>query len=600
MTRPTRLFATLAVATNLLLVGGAEARAQECPGGRISFIFVDNHSVFDTDEIRDGTRFRWAYELANSIHMTTDEAFIRDELVIREGDCYDPLLLEESERLLRAYTFVARVDVFGLQQPDGSWHVVVDTKDEWTTKLNLNVNLEEGVQFRGISATEENLLGQGHLLGLFFRQIDEEKDVGARFFTPRIFGTRLDVALEGGRTRTGEFFREELFYPFVGEVGRLGFRQVVALRDELFPYSVAGEPDFEHVLLPLDQRRLEVTVAGRLGRPGNLTILGLGFSHETMEFQAYPEGLEVTRDGFADRTAAPPGVAELVRSQTAHTGSTRLNLLFGQRNVRFVQRQGLDALRGIQDVEVGTDVALTVGRSIGAFPPGEDQPEDLYTRLRLFGGLAPDQVTVNFAASVEARRVFSGSEEVQGWRDVISELDALLYWQPSALPDHTLFARLEGAGGWNMTLPFQLTLGGPEGLRGYHRENHPGARRVVLSVEDRLYLAWPFPDLFDFGLTFFADAGRMWGGDVPFGRNSGWKASVGGGLRIGFPAGTRGVARVDIAWPFEPGAGFRDAVLRISLFDLTGLAGSFEDLQLLRSRRVRVGPDLIQQERPHG
>ena len=61
-----------------LLMGARSAAAQDaCPEGPISFIFIDNHSIFDPDDLREGQPFLWVYRLANSVHMRTRESFIR-------------------------------------------------------------------------------------------------------------------------------------------------------------------------------------------------------------------------------------------------------------------------------------------------------------------------------------------------------------------------------------------------------------------------------------------------------------------------------------------------------------------------------------------
>ena len=49
---------------------------QECPSGRISYIFVDNNSIFDLSELDPEVSFRWAYRLANKLHVRTREEFI--------------------------------------------------------------------------------------------------------------------------------------------------------------------------------------------------------------------------------------------------------------------------------------------------------------------------------------------------------------------------------------------------------------------------------------------------------------------------------------------------------------------------------------------
>src|SRR5690606_25136703 len=121
-----------------------------CELGRISYVFIDNNSIFDTSDTGLDSRFGWAYRAANALHIPTREWVIRRELLFAPGSCYDPFLLEESERLLRSYGFLSRVDVFGIRQPDGSHHVIVSTRDEWSTRLDLRVGMDDGFGLEGI------------------------------------------------------------------------------------------------------------------------------------------------------------------------------------------------------------------------------------------------------------------------------------------------------------------------------------------------------------------------------------------------------------------------------------------------------------------
>lgn len=575
----------------LLLLCAAPLAAQEtCPDGRITHIFVDNRSLFDLSELGNPS-YGWAYRLANRVHIRTRQRFLLRELLVKEGGCYDAFKIQDSERLLRRYDFLARVDVYGIRQPDGNWHVVVDTRDDWTLVVDLKADVNGGLRLKELGLTEENFLGQGMTVGAFYHKLDAVREVGGQIFTPRLFNTRLDGSLQGGRTRVGPFLDEELFYPFVGEVGRFAARQRYFRREDYFSYSVGPPGESAHLLLPVDEERSELTMAARVGEPGNLTVFGLGFSRERLAFPGYPGDVKrVDSRDFSAQDSAPADDALRLADQTHYRSGTRINLLLGQRNIDFVQRQGLDALRGIQDVEVGTEMSLTLGRSLG-FLASEGRPDDLYTRVRIYGAGAPSPFVIVSNFGIEARQIFSGATDREGWRDILAEGDLLFYWQSAIWPRHTLFARLAGAGGWEMDQPFQLTLGGRTGVRGYRDEDYPGGRRIVASAEDRIYFGWPYPDLFDLGATLFADMGRMWAGDAPFGFDSGWRATVGAGLRIGFPAGTRGVVRVDLAFPVESGAGFSDLVFRVSFSDLLGLTESLEDPDMARSRRTPVGPD---------
>ncbi|NIP58728.1 MAG: BamA/TamA family outer membrane protein [Gemmatimonadetes bacterium] len=584
-----------------LLFLASPLAAQECEGGRITSVVVDNNSIFDLGEMEEDVSFRWLYSLMNTLHMDTNENFVRNELLFEEGDCLDPLALEESERILRAYEFIARVEIFDEPAADGGRRVVVETQDEWTTELDVRLAFDEGFRLEGVELTEENFLGRGMFTGFFFFERRERRDLGVFFETPRLFSTRWDARFSAGKTRVGNFFNQALVFPFVGEVGRVAARQRYSYRESLFPYSIpesAGSP-YSHVLVPFQERDVELTLARRLGRPGNLTIFGVGFLRETLSFDEFPGDVEVSgRDGDFDETQ-PAGPAETaaVAGQVTNTTISRVNLLFGQRNLRFVQRSDLDLMRGVQDVRLGTDVNLTVGRSLGDIASGgRDAPEDVYTRLRAFAGWEPGRWLLNADLNAEARNIFSGPAEGQGWRDILGEFDAYTYWRPTALPDHTLFGRFSASGGWSTVRPFQLTLGGRTAVRGFSESDFPGNRRLVVSVEDRFYLGWPAPDLFDLGMTFFADAGKIWAGDVPYGETVPWQASLGAGLRLEFPSQSRNTLRIDLAVPVSGSDAFGSPIFRVTFLELLGVRPGFADEEIFRSRRPSVGADLLTEE----
>ncbi|HET7234302.1 MAG TPA: POTRA domain-containing protein, partial [Longimicrobium sp.] len=111
----------------------APADSTGCP--RIGNIFVDNNSVFVVGDPGLDRRFTGLYRLANRLHWRTRESVIRRELLFREGGCYRPFLLEDSERILRATGYLADADVFSVRQPNGTYDVIVETRDEWSTRI---------------------------------------------------------------------------------------------------------------------------------------------------------------------------------------------------------------------------------------------------------------------------------------------------------------------------------------------------------------------------------------------------------------------------------------------------------------------------------
>jgi hypothetical protein len=202
-------------------------------------------------------------------------------------------------------------------------------------------------------------------------------------------------------------------------------------------------------------------------------------------------------------------------------------------------------MRGQEDVRLGAEAGLAVGRSV----PSLEKDDDVFTTLTLYTGVESGNALVVAHARLDARRDLRVQTEASEWEDVFVDGELLAYLKPPAAERHTLLFRLAGFGGWQTRTPFQLTLGGLRAVRGYDQDRYPGGRRLVASLEDRVYFGWPLPDVLDLGGTVFLDAGRMWAGDAPYGDDSGWKAAAGLGLRASFPAGGRSTYRLDFAWP---------------------------------------------------
>jgi hypothetical protein len=137
-------------------------------------------------------------------------------------------------------------------------------------------------------------------------------------------------------------------------------------------------------------------------------------------------------------------------------------------------------------------------------------------------------------------------------------------------------------------MPFQLSLGGRQGVRSLVEDRYPGGRMARFVIEDRVVFPWPRRGVADLGLTVFADLGRAWPGDVPYAVDSGWQAALGFGLRLGLPPGTRNSWRADVAFPVGPTGG--SPIFRVS-FELNRLRSGFFTPDVLRSRRFNLGAE---------
>jgi len=550
---------------------------EACSAGIISSIDVDSRAIYDPESTGIAP-LAWTYRTLNLLHINTTDAFIRGELLFKEGDCFDPFLISESYRLVDGHGFLFVEEISDEDDGAGGHSVRVATRDEWSTKVDLGVTYDAGFNIENFEVTEENLLGQGVYGEFSYYKRRETKTQSFGVRTPRFFG-RSDAGVSGGVSRAGRFFDQFLRYPFVGEAGRIGVRQGFRRATDYFAYSTGGAEAFSQVLVPVRREQLELSGAYRFGNAGASVILGGGITWDEVTF---PRGPEIIFDDFDIRDSLPGAPPAELDRQLHESAATRVNLHLGTRRFRYVEYTGLDDLRHTELIPLGLFVGATVGRTIGFLQQKGAPPEDdIFTRGYLSiaapFGLSLLSVTTN----IEARHV------AEGWRDILLEADVVGYGRIGTLPSHTLFLRASSAGGWETTLPFQLSLGGRDGVRSLAEDQYPGGRMLRFVLEDRVALPWPSGTA-DLGLTLFSDLGRVWPGDSPYGFDSDWQAAVGFGLRIGLPRGTRHIYRTDIAFPIGRTGG--SPIFRVT-FEFNQLRSGFFTQDVRRSRRFPVGPD---------
>jgi hypothetical protein len=570
---------------------------QICTTGTISEITFDRQKPFLPEATSEDASMGGVFRFLNSIHVATTEGTIRWELLFEEGDCLDPALLQESERNLRTLPYMAEARIRSQQLADGSHRVDVMTLDGWALTLGFVLEVEGGFQVTGFSASAKNLFGTGTGVGYFRNTFRERQRIGGQARQPNLFGTRVDGIFHGGSTRSGNYFSQSFFRPFTGEVGDNAFRQSAHKRDDYFGYSVEPSLGYTQALIRFEAEQYEAMYERRFGDDVGMRFMaGLGFSREVVRFPFGAAGTQIVLDDdFSQPMDAPPEVGAEISSQIRDHATNRMTFTVGVRSLRFRTKLGLDALRATQDIQVGTDLTLTVAPGL---PWGDDNASDVLTRVQGATGFTGGNFYVLVGADFQARNVRDDDGGgPTGWRDMLFEVNGTGYWTFSETS--TLVSRLLYTSGSKMDRPFQLTLGGREAVRAYDEDAFPGAKRVLATLEQRI----PFPGLslsfLDLGLAGFIDAGKVWGGDVPFGATSDWEAGVGVGLRIGIPAGGQSILRVDLGVPLtgqreEKGVVFR---LYTELFGL--LDRRAWPTQTERSRWYGVDPDLtVRPENP--
>src|SRR5581483_8138155 len=171
------------------------------------------------------------------------------------------------------------------------------------------------------------------------------------------------------------------------------------------------------------------------------------------------------------------------------------------------------------------------------------------------------------------------------WDGVLANGRAVEYlkW----IPLTTTVMSVEYSGGWRQRIPFNLSLSDPDGgVRGYASSNTPGGQRFVTRFENRVFVGHPFEQT-DFGVGMFAEAGRLWRGDIPYGVTTPIHTSIGISLLGAAPRGSARVWRVDLAYAANPDPANHRFELRFSNTNKTTFfLAEPSDIQATRERTV--------------
>lgn len=160
---------------------------------RIQITTLDPFGFSETDSTKKPRN--WAEKNGNSIHIKTKKLAIRNVLLIRENKPLDSLLVKESLRLIRAQSFINRVDITPrLNAKDGdSVDIAIRVLDTWSliprfSMSNSNTNLQ---------LNERNFFGSGHTLNSQYqkRSLDQNNAYNLEYVVPNIKNTFIRTAV---------------------------------------------------------------------------------------------------------------------------------------------------------------------------------------------------------------------------------------------------------------------------------------------------------------------------------------------------------------------------------------------------------------------
>ncbi|HEX9085305.1 MAG TPA: hypothetical protein VF836_11245, partial [Gemmatimonadaceae bacterium] len=377
---------------------------------------------------------------------------------------------------------------------------------------------------------EDNLVGSALHLDVGWKKGAHFRDIYAgRMIDYQFLGRPYQFRLEGGRRELGSDWATEVTHPFLTDLQRISWRTTAGNSNGYFYFL---RPDALAAAIRLERSYSDIGGVVRIGPPlGRLALVGGSISFEDESPATSP--IIVTDTALVADTSRA-----LINRYTKHQ-TARLNGLWGVRNVRFVRVSGFDALEGTQDLRSGFQLATLLGKG-AKFLRGNER--DWFASSELYLGMASPIWYSAFDVAGEGRR-----DEEGKWDGMLAHGRGAVYLKP--INRHTLISDVEWSAGWKQRIPFQLTFADRDGgLRGFRSADVGGARRVVAHIEDR-YLIGRRKQLATFAVSGFAEAGKLWAGDAPFGVNTPTYVSAGVSLLGALPPQSRRTFRADLAFP---------------------------------------------------
>lgn len=538
-----------------------------CKGQIISRIEVTARPPFEVKG--SGFQRRLARQLTD-LHATTNPSVITRFLALKPGMACNELRRAESERILRAQPYLADATITSFQDDAGGVYLSVVTVDE--VSLVIGGGGSGATPYlRSLRFGDENLMGEAMSAVAQWRYSENFRDnFSARVIDYQFLGRPYHLLLEGARNELGGHWGMELSHPFLTDLQRVSWRSTAGSGED---YRYFRRPDEDPAAVMLQRSYADMGGVFRIGRPGNLALIGASVSYEDEMPQRLPVFVE---DGQTFRDTSTVLVDRYERHTTA-----RINALAGIRDIDYLRVTGFESLDGAQDVRRGFELATVLGRGVNLFGGTED---DVFASANLYVGAGTPVVFAALEGTIEGRR----RQNSPRWDGVLGSGRFATYLKPA--PRHTFLTSLEWSGGWKQRIPFQLSLaerdGGPRGYRGSWLA---GGRRAVLRLEDRIFVGH-VKELASVGIASFADIAKLWRGDVPFGVTSDINAAVGFSILAAVPQRSRRMWRLDVAYPLDRSSGAR---LRVNVVSRDFTRTFWKEPADVRRNRERSVPTSV-------
>ncbi len=489
----------------------------------VGSISYTRYNVFNSEDPRENN---WLYNLANRFNVVTWESVVHSQMLVAEGDPYNPALMAESERLLRELPFLYDARVIPRRVCGNRVEVEVFTRDIWTLNPTLSLSRSGGDNSSAFGITDSNVLGSGKELGLIYENDPDRSGASLNYRDPAVLNSRWHLALTYGDNSDGYYRNLGIERPFfsVYEAWSAGGNITQGKLEETTWYRGDEVTEFNH---EYDRFHVFGALADNPEEGHRVGRWQAGVHYETNDFE------------YSDSKIPPAQLPESRNYAYPFIGYQSIEDQYLKvRNMNYIGRT--------EDFYTGESYHWTLGWSAEAFGASRDLLAfDAYYRNTLWiskHGMWRVQVDANGYVSPDDWE----------YENLWTALTTSYYYRQHNQWTFYSSARMDYTKG--LTSDRQVVLGGENGMRGYERNYQVGDRSYVLNIEERYYSDLHIFRLFRVGAAAFLDVGRAWYDDRDNGANGGTLVDVGIGLRLNSSRANKNrVVHVDLAFPLASG-----------------------------------------------
>ena len=453
----------------------AELEAEAAVIGRV---VVRPEQIFDLDDPRES---RYLYRLANRLHVRTRPEVIERQLLFKPGDFVSVRVINETERVLRANSYLQDVQIRPLDYRDGVVDIEVMTRDAWTLQPAVSAARVGGVNSYRASIKERNVAGSGTNVGLSYSSNADRAGTELSFQDNNLFGTHAALSAAIANLTDGDQWAFSFAQPFYSLDTRQAAGVAASHNDVVTNIYEQGVRVSQYRTISDAWDTYAGWSAGRVGSWAQR--YSAGFSHSESTYLVNEGGL-----------AAPPLPPEVIL--------TGPYLRYEAIEDVFEKVQNRDQIGRAEFFAMGLQSRVQIGYSLGGFGSTENSWLYAASASKGFGMARARALLVSLGVSGRLNDRTVRNQLLSG---------SARFYLPQG-PNALFITALSADAYRNPDVPAPLQIGGDTGLRGYPLSFQSGDHRALLTFEERVYTDWHPYRLFRIGGAVFFDAGRAWGG----------------------------------------------------------------------------------------